>query len=313
MTDPIRIAGRPVGPGHPCYLVAEVGASHGGSFDRALALVREAKAVGADAVKLQVYEPQDMTLDVDHPAFRVPAGSPWAGERLWDLYARAQTPPGWLPDLFAAAREADLPCFATPFHPRHVALLEDLGAPAYKVASFEIGWPDLLREVGRTGKPVILSTGGATLDEVFRAAWDVWNARGDEDGVALLHCVSAYPAPLAAMNLRAIPELAERTACPVGLSDHTRDVLVPVAAVALGACVWERHLKLAGDETSPDAAFASDPVTWTAAALSIRWIEAALGAARSGPVAAEAASAAFRRRRLKDGRWVRCAWAPEDV
>ena len=276
------IDGRRIGGEAPCYLVAEVGASHGGSYARAQELIRIAATVGAAAVKLQCYAADDMTLDRDGPGFVVPPGSPWAGRRLYDLYREAGTPPAWMPGLFATAREVGIACFATPFHPRHVPILEDLGAPAYKIASFELGWPDLLRAVARTRKPVLLSTGLSRWREVA-AALDVLAEEGcGADRLAVLRCASAYPAPLDAVNLRALRTLRAAldarglvSAC-VGLSDHTRVALAPVLAVALGAAIVERHLRL-DDDDSPDATFASDPETWRHMAISVWRAEVALG------------------------------------
>lgn len=301
MTAHVTIDGRCIGPDEPCYLVAEIGASHGGSLDRARELVRTAARVGADAVKLQCYTPDDMC----RPGTTVPEGSPWAGRDLYDLYAEAQTPPSWMAPLFAEAREVGITCFATPFHPRHVPLLESLGTPAYKIASFELTWPALLEAVAATRKPVILSTGLATDQEIVRA-FDVLAEHGDGQVVAL-HCVSAYPAPPEAMRLRFVdPDVW--WGAPIGLSDHTDDVLTPVVAVSLGACMIERHLKLQGDTTSPDAAFASDPETWRDVVRSVRDAERMIGRGGDyvcGPTEAERGSLVFRRREQPDGTWLR--------
>ena len=227
----IEIAGRAIGPGQPPYVVAEMSANHGGDFDRAVKIVQAAAAAGADAVKLQTYTPDSLTLDCDDPCFR-PAGTPWAGRTLYELYREAAMPWSWQPKLRQVAHEHGLELFASPFDAGAVDFLEAMAVPAYKIASFElVDWP-LLRRVAATGKPVLLSTGMANEEEIAEAL-EVLRGSGCLQ-VALLKCTSAYPAPAAEMNLRAIGRLAERFGVPVGLSDHTLGTDVPVAAVALG-------------------------------------------------------------------------------
>src|SRR5215207_6825668 len=229
------IGGRAVGPGHPAYIIAEMSANHNQSFEDAAKLVREAKKVGADAVKLQTYTPDTITIDVDSDLFRHGSGSLWEGRTLYELYGEAYTPWDWQPKLKALADEVGIDLFSSPFDPTAVEFLEGMGVPAYKVASFEIIDLPLVEKMARTGKPIIMSTGMATLGEIDEAVGAARRAGATQ--IALLKCTSAYPAPPESMNLRSIPHLAETFGVPAGLSDHTLGVAVPVAAVALGACL----------------------------------------------------------------------------
>jgi pseudaminic acid synthase len=293
MSPTLTINGRTIGPGRPMYVVAELSANHGGDFARALALVEAAHEAGADAVKLQTYTADTLTLDSDHPAFRVGGGTLWDGRRLYDLYAEAHTPWEWQPKLKARADELGIDLFSSPFDATAVDFLEKMGVPAHKIASFEIVDLDLIRRAAATGKPVILSTGMASLDEIGEA---VHTARaGGGGGVALLKCTSAYPAPFDEMNLRAIPRLAEMFDVPVGLSDHTLGLAVPVAAVALGACILEKHLTLSRKVPGPDSAFSLEPPELRETVQAIRAAEQALGSPEHGVGAAEARSRTFRR------------------
>lgn len=292
MSASLNIAGRAIGRGHPVFIVAELSANHHQSLAEAEALVRAAREAGADAVKLQTYTPDTLTLDADGPLFRL-EGTLWAGETLHSLYRRAATPWEWQPRLFRLARELGLVCFSTPFDRSAVDFLDDLGAPAYKVASFELVDLPLIEYMAAKGKPLIMSTGLATLEEIREA---VAAARGGgAPGVALLKCTSAYPAPAASMHLRTIPHLAETFAVPVGLSDHTLGWTVPVAAVALGACIVEKHFTLSRSRPGPDSAFSLEPHEFKAMVEAIRTTEAALGEVHYGPDAAEAESLVFRR------------------
>lgn len=288
----VVIAGRRVGPESPPFVVAELSANHNGSLDLALAHVREAKLRGADAVKFQTYTPDTMTIDSDGEDFRIRGGL-WDGWKLYDLYGAAQTPWEWHGALFAEARRVGLVPFSSPFDGTAVDLLEKLDAPAYKIASFELVDTDLLERVARTGKPVILSTGMATLAEIGEAV-DVLRRTGCEE-LVLLHCVSAYPAPASAANLLTISHLAEAFGTPAGLSDHTLGGAVAVAAVALGACLVEKHFILDRDLGGPDAAFSAEPgeLEELAAGCSIAW--EARGRVSYTVEAAEEASLAFRR------------------
>ena len=252
----IQIAGRSIGPRHPPLVIAELSGNHNQSLERALRLVDAAADAGADAVKLQTYTADTITLDHDGPGFRLEGGL-WAGRTLHDLYQEAHTPWAWHAPLFAHARARGLIIFSSPFDDTAIDLLESLQAPAYKIASFEAIDLPLIARAAQTGKPLIISTGMTVGGEIADA---VGTARGEGGGgVVLLHCTSAYPARIEAANLRAIPRLAADHGCVAGLSDHTPGTAVAVAAVALGACVVEKHFTLARSDGGPDAAFSLEP------------------------------------------------------
>lgn len=287
------IAGRPVGPGHPCYLIAELSANHGHDFDQAVKLVRAAKEAGADAVKLQTYTADTLTIPSDRPEFRIGGGTLWDGRTLHALYGEAYTPWDWQPKLKRLADELGLHLFSTPFDPTAVDFLEDMDVPAHKVASFEIVDLPLVERVAKTGKPIIMSTGMATLAEISDAVETV-RKTGNEQ-LVLLKCTSAYPSPPAAMNLRTIPHLAEAFGVPAGLSDHTLGTAVPVAAVSLGACVIEKHMTLSRAVPGPDSAFSLEPHEFKQMADAVRVAEQALGSVHYGVTADDLKSRVFRR------------------
>jgi N-acetylneuraminate synthase len=287
------INGRAIGPGQPVYLVAELSANHRQDFDRAVALVHAAKEAGADAVKLQTYTPDTLTIDCDNEYFRIGAGTLWEGQTLYQLYRQAYTPWEWHPRLKEAAQSLGLAWFSTPFDASAAAFLEELAAPAYKVASFEVVDLPLLRCIAATGKPVIMSTGMAGLGEIAEAV-EALRLGGCRE-LALLKCTSAYPAAPADMHLRTIPHLAQAFDAPVGLSDHTLGFEVAVAAVALGACLVEKHLTLSRSDPGPDAAFSLEPQEFKAMADAIRQVEQALGQVRYEATPREEASRMFRR------------------
>lgn len=287
------IGKRVIGAGYPAYLVAEVSANHKQDFNKAAAIIRAAKDAGADAVKLQTYTADTLTLDSDKPWFRIGAGSIWEGRNLYQLYEEAYTPWEWHPGLKQVAVDAGLDFFSTPFDSSAVEFLETLDVPAHKIASFELVDLPLIRQVAATGKPLIMSTGMATLEEIQEAV-DTARAAG-ATGIALLKCTSAYPSPPEEMNLRAIPYLAQRFGVPIGLSDHTMDVAVPVVAVSLGASIIEKHLTLSRSDGGPDGAFSLEPQEFKAMADAIRIAEKALGEASLGAAGKEEASRAFRR------------------
>ncbi len=270
-----KIGGRPIGDGHPVFIIAELSANHNGEFELARKTIAAAKEAGADAIKLQTYTPDTITLDSDLPHFRTREDSPWAGQKLYDLYAKAYTPWEWHEALRNFARELGLIFFSSPFDPTAVDLLEDLDVPAYKVASPEITDIPLIRYIASRGKPVILSTGIAREDDIALAL-DACRA-ADNEQIALLKCTSAYPTPLEEVNLAALPLLRERYGVVPGLSDHTMDVVVPVAAVALGAKIIEKHLILDRALGGVDSSFSLNVDEFREMVEAVRKTELALG------------------------------------
>jgi len=288
----ITIGGRPVGPGHPAYIIAEMSANHGQDFDRAVEIIRAAKDAGADAVKLQTYTPDTLTIDCDTEHFRI-TGTPWAGRKLYELYAEAYMPWEWQPKLKDVADELGIDLFSTPYDASAVDFLEELGVPAYKIASFENIDHALIRKVAGTGKPVLISTGMAALGEIEEAVGAARDAGATQ--LALLKCTSAYPARPEEMNLRTIPDLAERFGVPVGLSDHTLGSTVAVASVAVGACLIEKHFALSRDLPGPDVALSAEPHEFKAMVEAVRSAERSLGTVSYGATEREAQSRVFRR------------------
>lgn len=294
MAEPLTIDGVPVGAGHRPYVVAELSGNHNGSLDTALAIVDAVADAGAHALKLQTYTPDTITVNVDGPAFRLSSRHAlWAGENLYELYRRAHTPYDWHEVLFERARGRGLTVFSAPFDPSAVALLEELGAPAYKIASSELVDLPLIRLVAATGKPVILSTGMATLGEIDAA---VRAARGAGcTQLAVLACTAAYPAPESEVNLRRLPVLAAATGAVVGLSDHTPGLGVALAAVALGASIIEKHVTLDRAHGGVDAAFSLQPEELAGLVHETRRAHAALGEPTFGPSPSEREGLRFRR------------------
>ena len=288
----VNIAGRRIGAGAPPFIVAELSANHGGSLERALAVMEAAKAADADAVKLQTYTPDTMTIDSDRPDFRIKGGL-WDGRQLYELYREAHTPWDWHEVLFARAEELDLTIFSTPFDVTAVDLLERLGAPAYKIASFELVDLPLIVRVAQTGKPTIMSTGMASTDEIAEAVAAFRAAKGRD--LLLLHCVSGYPTPASQSNLRRIVTLSREFDCPIGLSDHTLGIEVAIAAVALGACVIEKHFTLRRADGGPDAAFSLEPNELAGLVRGANAAFAALGTGSPLRAAVEQESRVFRR------------------
>ncbi len=289
----IQIGSRVVGPGLPTYIVAEMSGNHGQNFAQAVRIVRAAREAGADAVKLQTYTPDTLTIDCDNEHFRIGKGTIWEGRTLYDLYQEAYTPWDWQPQLKEIADGLGLDVFSSPFDFTAVDFLEKMDVCAYKIASFELVDLPLIRRVAQTGKPVIMSTGMATLGEIEEA---VATARGEGAAqIALLKCTSAYPAPPEEMNLRTISHLSEAFQVPVGLSDHTLETSVPVAAVVLGACIVEKHFTLSRSAPGPDVAFSLEPDEFKAMVSAVRTAEKSLGSVSYAVTEHEAASRVFRR------------------
>jgi pseudaminic acid synthase len=288
----ITIAGRRIGPGHPPYVIAEMSGNHNGDIKRAVALLEAAKKAGADAVKLQTYTADTITIDHDGPGFRIEGGL-WDGRTLYELYQEAHTPWDWHPQLFAKARELGIAIFSSPFDSTAVDFLEELGAPAFKIASFEIIDLPLIQRAAKTGKPLIISTGVAGLGEIGEAV-DAARAGGCRE-IALLHCTSGYPTPPEDSNLRTLRHLAEAFGVVAGLSDHTPGTAVPVAAVALGANLIEKHFTLRRADGGPDAAFSLEPEELAELVTNCRTAWTALGRISYELEASEKGNKTFRR------------------
>ncbi len=289
----MKINQHEIGPGRPVYIIAEMSANHGQNYDEAVRLLHAMKEAGADAVKFQTYTPDTLTIDCDRPEFKIGTGTLWAGKNLYQLYGEAYTPWEWQPKLKDLADRLGMDCFSTPFDNSAVKFLEAMNVSAHKVASFEIVDLPLLRTVAATGKPVIMSTGMASLAEIDEAVRAL--REGGCAELALLKCTSAYPAPPEEMNLRTIPHLAAAFGVPAGLSDHTLGIAAAVAAVAVGACILEKHFTLSRATGGPDAAFSLEPAEFKAMVAAVREAERALGEVRYAITQREAASRTFRR------------------
>ncbi|MCB2297180.1 pseudaminic acid synthase [Clostridium tagluense] len=275
MNKIIKVSNKVVGSQQQVFIIAEISANHNGNFDNAVKLIKEAAKAGVDAVKLQTYTADTITIDCDNEYFQIKQGTIWDGRNLHDLYKEAYTPWDWQPRLKKIAEEEGLICFSSPFDKTAVDFLENMDVPAYKVASFEITDIPLIEYIASKGKPMILATGIATLSEIQEAV-DACKRMGNNQ-IAILKCTSAYPAPLEDMNLKTIPNLAETFNVIAGLSDHTLGISVPIAAVALGAKIIEKHITLCRADGGPDAAFSLEPDELKAMVKSIREIEKALG------------------------------------
>ena len=288
----MEIAGHPIGPDHAPYVIAELSANHNGNFEQALRIVEAAKAVGADAVKIQTYRPDTITLNSNTDDFVVKGGL-WDGRTLYDLYEEAHTPWEWHKPLFDHARKLGITMFSSPFDPTAVDLLMDLNAPAFKIASFEVIDLPLIRYVASTGKPMIISTGMADdeeIEEATQAARD-----GGCNDLVLLHCVSGYPAPASDYNLATIPDMVRRWGVPVGLSDHTLDNTTAIASVALGASIIEKHFTLDRSGGGPDDSFSLEPKEFTELCNGARTAWQAIGRVDYGRKSSEIGNVTFRR------------------
>ena len=288
----IEIAGRKIGPDQPPYIVCELSGNHNGSLDRALALVDAAAATGCDAIKIQTYTADTITLDSDAPDFLVKGGL-WDGMSLHALYQLASTPYEWHPALFELDAKLGVTMFSTPFDDTAVDLLESLNAPAYKIASFEVVDLPLVARVARCKKPMIISTGMANEAEMAEVV-DTALSNGAA-GVVLLHCTSSYPAPMDSANVRNVPMLAERFGVVGGLSDHTMGTAASVAAVALGACLIEKHFTLARADGGPDADFSLEPAEFSALVRDCKDAWSAVGTAGFERAGVEVGNIKFRR------------------
>jgi len=293
MSKLITIAGRPIGAGKPVYIIAEMSANHGQNLDQAIQIIKAAKEAGADAVKIQTYTPDTMTINCTNEYFQIGKGTIWEGKNLYQLYCEAYTPWDWQPKLKAVADDLGLHFFSTPFDFTAVDFLEKMDVPAHKIASFELVDLPLIQKVAATGKPTIMSTGMGSLAEIDEAVRAFRSAGGTQ--LALLKCTSAYPSPPEDMNLLTIPHLAEAFAVPSGLSDHTLDLAVPVAAVVLGASIIEKHFTLDRSSGGPDAAFSLEPPEFKGMVQAVRTAERAVGQVSYEVTKKEHASRVFRR------------------
>jgi len=275
-----------------CFVAAEISANHGRSIDRAVKMIKEAKKCGADAVKFQTYTPDTLTIDSDNKYFRIKHPE-WGGQTLYELYKKAYTPWEWFKDLKKAADREGILFFSTAFDRSSVDLLEKLGVFCHKIASFEAVDLPLIEYASRTKKPVIISTGMATREEIAEAVSAA--RRGGAREIVLLKCVSSYPADPGEMNLRTIPDMAKTFRCPVGLSDHTLGTGVSVAAVAMGAVMVEKHFTLSRRHKTPDAFFSMEPREFRGLVDDIRSTERALGGVHYGLTKKQKESLVFRR------------------
>ena len=289
----IMINKRVIGSGYPVYIIAELSANHNKDFDQAVKLIYAGKEAGADAIKLQTYTPDTLTIDCDNQYFRIGKGTAWEGKNLYQLYREAYTPWEWQPKLKTVANDLGMDFFSTPFDFTAVDFLEEMGVPAYKIASFELVDLPLIKRVAQTGKPIIMSTGMATLAEIDEAVNAIHESGGSQ--LVLLKCTSAYPAPPEEINLRTIPHLAEAFGVPIGLSDHTLGIAVPVAAVAFGACIVEKHLTISREDHGIDSAFSLEPNEFKEMVDAIRTSEKALGRVSYQITEEQKQSIAFRR------------------
>jgi pseudaminic acid synthase len=289
----MKIGNRNIGNGEPVYIIAELSANHNGSYDKALDIVKAAADSGADAIKLQTYTADTLTLDCDNDCFKIKKGTVWEGKTLYELYKEAYTPWEWQPKLKKEAEKLGLDCFSSPFDKSSVDFLEKINVPAYKIASFELVDIPLIKYTASKMKPMIISTGMASIEEIQEAVDAVYSTGNNE--LALLKCSSSYPADPKEMNLKTIPDLAERFNVIAGLSDHTLTTDIAVASVALSAVLIEKHITLSRKEGGHDAGFSLEPHEFKEMVKSVRVVEKALGKVNYQGTKKEEASRAFRR------------------
>lgn len=288
----IEIAGRPIGPDHSPYVIAELSANHNGKLETALRIIEAAQKAGADAVKLQTYKPDTITLDCDSEDFKIRGGL-WDGRTLYELYEEAHMPWDWHKPLFEHARKLGITIFSSPFDNTAIDLLEDLNTPAYKIASFEAVDLPLIKYAASTGKPMIISTGMADAEEIQEAV-DAAHEGGCKQ-LAVLHCVSGYPAPAEDYNLRTIPDMMARFGLVTGLSDHTLDNTTAITSVAMGASIIEKHFTLDRSGGGPDDSFSLEPDDLVALCQGAKTAWQAMGRVDYGRKSSEQGNAKFRR------------------
>ncbi len=288
----MKIGIREIGEGKPAYIIAEMSANHAGDISRAKEIIHAAKEAGADCIKIQTYTPDTLTIDCDNSYFHISNGT-WNGENLYQLYQKAYTPWEWQKELFEEAKKAEIDFFSTPFDNTSVDFLEEIGIGFYKIASFELVDIPLIEYVASKGKPMILSTGMATLAEIDEAVEAV-KKRGNRN-FALLRCASAYPAITDEMNLRTMQNMGDTFGVPYGLSDHSMGSVGAVTAVALGASIIEKHFCLDRAIENPDSTFSMNPMEFKQMVHDIRQAEKAIGSVKYGPSEQEKSSQIFRR------------------
>ena len=289
----VSIGTRKIGPEHPVFIVAELSANHRQNFNEAVRLIEAAQKAGADAVKLQTYTPDTMTIDCGDLRFRHGPGSLWEGQTLYELYQQAYMPWEWQPKLKKIANELGLELFSSAYDPTSIEFLNNIDVPAFKISSFELGDLPLIRMAARTSKPLIISTGMASLSEIDKAVTTARSSGASK--IILLKCTSAYPADAAEMNLITIPHLSQTFNLSCGLSDHSMGTVAAVAGVALGACMLEKHFTLTKDDKTIDGAFSLTPDEFGEMVNSVRTTEKAVGKISYGPQRSEQESLTFRR------------------
>ena len=288
----MEINGRIIGDGHPAYIIAEMSANHAGSMERALELIHAAKDAGADCVKIQTYTADTMTIDCHNEYFQIEKGT-WEGENLYGLYQKAYTPWEWQEQLRDEAAKVGIDFLSTPFDPLSVAFLEELGVHFYKIASFELVDIPLLECVAAKNKPIVMSTGMGTLEEIQEAVDAIYSTGNRQ--LALMKCSSAYPAKPEEMNLRTMQDLKERFGVPVGLSDHSMGAFSAATAVAMGANLIEKHFCISRAVKNPDSSFSMEPQEFREMVEQVREVEKAMGSVQYGVSRQEESNACFRR------------------